>query len=508
MAAPVQAPAKSIRRPYVIACLMGGMFMVAIESTIVATAMPQIVGQLGAFSLYSWVFSAFLMAQAATTMVYGKLADLYGRRIVLTAGIAIFLLGSFLCGVAWSMPSLIAFRLLQGIGAGAIQPVTSTVVGDLYTAEERGAVQGYMSSVWGISAVTGPLVGGLIVEHFHWAWIFWINIPLGLFALAGLWAWFHEKVEHRARPIDYGGAVLFTVAIVALLVAMTEGSANAAWGPVEIGAAALVFFAATGLFLAQEARAPEPMVSLRLWSRRALASTNAVTLIAGMMLIAITSFLPIFVQGVMGRSPIVAGFTLCTMSIGWPLASSISRPFFRALGIHGTARLGATLMVCGALIFTFLHAHSSPVWAGVASFTVGFGMGLVTIACIVLIQGSVEWSQRGSATASNIFARTLGNTVGAAAFGAVLNAGVRGFAADEPGGHGSAIERIHRLLEAAAAQGAAAPDQAALRAALEHGLHLLFLGAVGLTVVLALLALLIPRLSLDEMREVERRHRK
>ncbi len=502
------APAKTTRRPFVIACLMAAMFMVAIESTIVATAMPQIVGQLGAFSLYSWVFSAFLMAQAATTMIYGKLADLYGRRVVLTVGILIFLVGSTLCGFAWSMPSLIAFRLLQGIGAGAIQPVTTTIVGDMYTAEERGSVQGYLSSVWGISAVTGPLAGGLIVEHFHWAWIFWINIPLGLACVAGLMVWLHEHVAHRARPIDYRGAVLFALAIVALLVALTEGSANAAWGPVEIGAAALVFFAATAGFLWQESRTPEPMVSLALWSRRALASTNAVTLIAGMMLIAITSFLPIFVQGVMGRSPIVAGFTLSTMSIGWPLASSISRPFFRALGIHGTARLGAALMVCGALFFTFLGAESSPVWAGVGSFIVGFGMGLVTISCIVLIQGSVPWEQRGSATASNIFARTLGNTVGAAAFGAVLNAGVRGFGAAEPGVHRSAIERIHRLLEAAAAHQMAASDQQALRAALEHGLHLLFVGAVGVTLVMCAMTLLIPHRSLEEMREAERRHRR
>ncbi len=502
------APTKTTRRPFVIACLMSAMFMVAIESTIVATAMPQIVGQLGAFSLYSWVFSAFLMAQAATTMIYGKLADLYGRRVVLTVGILIFLVGSTLCGFAWSMPSLIAFRLLQGIGAGAIQPITTTIVGDMYTAEERGSVQGYLSSVWGISAVTGPLAGGFIVEHFHWAWIFWVNIPLGLACVVGLMIWLHERVEHRARPIDYGGAILFAVAIVALLVALTEGSANAAWGPVEIGAAALVFFAATAAFLWQERRAREPMVSLALWSRPSIASTNAVTLIAGMMLIAITSFLPIFVQGVMGRSPVVAGFTLSTMSIGWPLASSISRPFFRALGIHGAARLGAGLMVCGALFFTFLGAQSSPVWAGVGSFTVGFGMGLVTIACIVLIQGNVPWAERGSATASNIFARTLGNTVGAAAFGAVLNAGVRDFGAAEPGVHHSAIERIHRLLEAAAAHQMAASDQQALRAALEHGLHLLFVGAVGLAIVLGLMSFLIPRRSIEEMRAAEKRNRR
>ncbi|RYD24418.1 MAG: MFS transporter, partial [Lysobacteraceae bacterium] len=177
----------AVRRGFVLAAVMAASFMIAIEATIVSTAMPQIAGQLGDLQYYAWVFSSFLLAQTATTVVFGKLADLYGRRSVLLVGIGIFLLGSVLCGFAWSMPSLIVFRLVQGLGAGAIQPVSITVIGDLYATHERGKVQGWLASVWGISSVIGPLAGGLIIQHLSWAWIFWINVPIGLAAAAGFY---------------------------------------------------------------------------------------------------------------------------------------------------------------------------------------------------------------------------------------------------------------------------------------------------------------------------------
>src|SRR5271169_6689587 len=189
-----QMTARTTHRPLVLASVMAAMFMIAIEATIVSTAMPGIVGRLGGLQLYSWVFSAFLLTQTATTVVFGKLSDLLGRKKVMLSGIAIFLFGSLLCGFAWSMPSMILFRLVQGVGAGAIQPIGMTIVGDLYSAHERGKIQGYLASVWAISAVLGPLVGGLIVQHFSWAWIFWLNLPIGALAAAGFWACLHETL--------------------------------------------------------------------------------------------------------------------------------------------------------------------------------------------------------------------------------------------------------------------------------------------------------------------------
>src|SRR6516165_9662986 len=188
--------ALTTHRPLILAAVMAANFMIAIEATIVSTAMPQIVGQLGGLELYSWVFSAFLLTQTATTVVFGKLADLIGRKTVMQVGIAIFLAGSILCGFAWSLPSLIVFRLVQGVGAGAVLPVAMTIVGDLYKAHERAKIQGWLASVWAISAVVGPLAGGLIIQHLSWAWIFWINLPIGAAAVGGFWAYFHEN---RAR---------------------------------------------------------------------------------------------------------------------------------------------------------------------------------------------------------------------------------------------------------------------------------------------------------------------
>ena len=338
-------------------------FMAAIEATIVATAMPRIVGELGGFAYYSWVFAAFLLAQTTTTVIYGKLADMFGRKPSLILGISLFLFGSLLCGIAWSMPSLILFRLLQGLGAGAIQPITSTVVGDLYKLEERGKAQGLISSVWATSAVVGPLAGGVIVDNLSWAWIFWINIPIGFIAIAGFTMFLKETVEHKKRSIDYLGAALFSIAIISLLILLTETKAEIA----TLLGLGLVCLVSGFLFLHQERRAAEPMISLALWSRRLVASCNLATLVAGMTLIGLTTVLPLYVQGVLGRSPITAGFTLTALVVGWPLAVSLSGRFFLRFGIRNTLRCGGLMFPLGAALLLLLAPQSSPMLAAVGS---------------------------------------------------------------------------------------------------------------------------------------------
>ncbi|MBY3179328.1 MFS transporter [Rhizobium leguminosarum] len=473
--------AQRSNRVLIVATIMLATFMVAIEATIVATAMPRIVGELGGFSYYSWVFSAFLLAQSTTTVIYGKLSDIFGRKPVLIGGILIFLVGSLLCGLARSMMSLVLFRLLQGLGAGAIQPVTMTIIGDLFKLEERGRVQGAMATVWATSAVVGPLAGGIIVDNISWAWIFWINLPIGVISIIAFMIFLKEDVAHKQAKIDYLGSVLFSISIVALLVMLTETDASA-WILLSLFAV----FVVTGLlFLAQEKRAPEPIISIPLWSRRLIATSNAATLLAGMALIGLSTILPLYVQGVLGRSPLVAGFTLTMLVVGWPLAVMLSSRFYKAFGIRRTLRVGSLMFPFGACFLLFLTPDSSPVVAGAGSFFMGFGMGLISLTSLVLVQDSVEWSMRGSATASIIFARSLGNTLGATVLGAILNAGINHYAS------GDAAAGLHEALNQPTGLSALAADPA-IRSVFNAALHWSFWGVVVVAVLTFFATWLIP----------------
>ncbi len=472
--------ALTTHRPLVLAAVMAANFMIAIEATIVSTAMPQIVAQLGGLALYSWVFAAFLLTQTATTVVFGKLSDLKGRKAVILSGIAIFLVGSILCGFAWSMPSLIVFRLIQGVGAGAVQPVAMTIVGDLYSVHERGKIQGWLASVWALSAIIGPLVGGLVIQYWSWAWIFWMNLPIGVLASAGFWLYLHEKRSVARGRIDHVSAGVFTIAIAAVMADLTALSTA---GRAEITIITGVAIAAVVAFVVQERRSPEPMISLELWGRRPIAAVNASSLFAGMVMIGLTTFLPVFVQGVMRKPPLVAGFALSAMVLGWPIGATLSPRIWARVGLRRVLRAGAALIPLGALVFVFLKPDTPPVVAGLGSAVVGFGMGLSSSASIVLIQEIVDWSERGSVTASYLFARTLGSAFGATVFGAVLNAGLM-----RSGMGAVTSDELRRLLE-----GGADASNAALRSALEASLGVTFVSMFAVAVLVALTAALVPK---------------
>lgn len=425
---------KQTHRPLVLAALVVAMFMAAIEATIVATAMPSIVTKLGGLALYSWVFSAFLLMQAVTTPVYGKLSDLFGRKRVFMVGITIFLLGSVLCGLARSMAALVAFRVVQGLGAGAVQPLAVTLIGDLYTLEERGRIQGYVASVWGTSAILGPLAGALIVQHAHWAWIFWLNVPFGLVAVVLAGRYLHEKVERKKPAVDYAGAALLLVFLSALMLVLTQGSR---WGLAEIVPLVALIGIAFLLFVRQERSAPDPIMHLELWEQRMIALANLATLAGGVAMMGVIGFLPVSIQGVLGGSALVAGFALCAMSLGWPMASVVTGRLLLRVGMRRLARVGGSAVFLGSLAVA-LTADRDAVAAGAGSFVMGMGFGVLNTTFIVSIQASVDWAQRGVATASNILMRILGNALGAAVFGGVLNLALRhalgeGGAAASPG---------------------------------------------------------------------------
>jgi MFS family permease len=478
------------RRHLVFACLLLGMFMVAIEATVVATAMPQIVARLGGFSYYAWVFSAFLLAQSATTVMFGKLADLHGRKPVMIAGLVVFLVGSVLAGFSWSMSSLIAFRLIQGLGAGAVQPITITIVADLYTLDERRQTQSYMASVWGVSAVIGPLAGAFIVQHIPWAWVFWINVPPGILAVAGLIVFLHEDVERHDHPIDYPGASLFVVSVTSLLLAISpEAGGGILSHPLVF---ALVFVAAAPLFFWQERRAKEPMVELGLWSQPMIASANAATLAAGVALIGLTAMLPVYIQAVLGRTPIVSGLTLTAMAVAWPIAATCSaRLFLPWLGLRASMRCGALVMVAGGLAFPFINRENGLWLASGGAFLMGWGMGMMTYTSVMILQASVDWKKRGAATASNVFSRLLGNTLGAAVMGAILNFGLRSAHAR------ISPDEVRALMDHRPGVALQLGDPA-LKLALDHALHGVFLAMTVLAVLTALAAFAMPRPQFEE----------
>ena len=475
------------RRGLVFVCLVLAMFMVAIEATVVATAMPQIVARLGGFSYYAWVFSGFLLAQSATTVLFGKLADLYGRKRVLICGLAVFTVGLVLAGFATTMSSLIAFRVLQGLGAGAIQPVTMTLVSDLFTLDERRRTQSYMASVWGVSAVIGPLAGAFIVQHISWAWVFWINAPLGVAAIAGLMAFLHETVEHHDRRVDYLGAVLFSLSVTALLLAIGAPAGRSVLANPLFYAA--VFLVTAPVFVLWERFTSEPMVDFKLWSEPVIAAANAATLAAGVALIGLTACLPIYVQAVLGKSPVVSGLTLTAMAVGWPIASTVSaRLFLPWFGMRWTLRAGAVVTLAGALGFPFVGPANGLWLSSAGAFLMGSGMGMMSYTAVLLLQASVDWSRRGAATASNVFSRLLGNTLGAAVMGAILNLGLR------MAGVRLGSEEVRGLME----HRAGAAVDAGLKAALAGALHWVFLAMTALAVLTLVAAWAMPQPQVEE----------
>jgi EmrB/QacA subfamily drug resistance transporter len=418
------ARAGAQHRGRILAALMATMALSAMDNTIVATAIPQVVRDLGGFSLFSWVFSAYLLTQTVTIPMYGKLADQWGRKPVLVAGTLVFLTFSGMCALSVNMVSLIAFRGLQGIGAGAIMATVNTLAGDLYDLSERGRVQGYLSSVWGISAVIGPTLGGTLAQYASWRWIFVINLPVGAVALTLIGRHLHERVTRAQHRVDVPGALLILAAAGALVFGLLQG--GVAWGwlsppSIAVFAAAAV---ATAAAVVVEGRAAEPIMPPWIWSRRVLAGSGAGALGMGLLVIGPTTFLPTYGQEVLGLGAIEAGAVLASMSIGWPLASSQSGRLFLRIGFRDTAAIGAVVCLLGLLIFA-LVPQPAGAWVAVGStFVLGFGLGLLSVCTVVGAQSTVAWEQRGVVTGAVMFSRYLGQSLGAAICGAVFNAAI------------------------------------------------------------------------------------
>ncbi|RAL25833.1 MDR family MFS transporter [Thermoflavimicrobium daqui] len=403
------------------AALLIATFLSAIEGTIISTAMPTIVKKLGGMELISWVFAVYLLTSAVTTPIFGKLADLFGRKKVFMVGTSLFLLGSILCGLSQSMMQLIWFRALQGIGAGAVVPITFTIIGDIFTFEQRAKVQGLFSSIWGIAGIFGPLVGGFFVDYVSWHWIFFINVPFGLISIWIIGKNLIEKIEKRERKIDYGGAVTFTIGTTALLYALLSGGNEFAWNSTII----YLLFAVAVLFLLIffliQIRHPEPMIPIQLFRYREVLVANLTAFLASGILIGITAYLPLWIQGVLLKGATFSGLILMPMSIGWPIGATIGSRLLIRFGPKPISLMGVFLLTVGTFSLTTISI-STPSWVILfIIFVIGLGFGLSMTTFTIVVQSAVDWNLRGVATSSNTFLRTLGQTLGVALLGTFLN---------------------------------------------------------------------------------------
>ena len=410
---------RSERGPLLLAMMLA-TGLVAIDSTVIATAVQSIVAGIGGFVQFPWLFSVYMLASAVTVPLYAKLADTIGRKPIMLFGIGAFLLGSVLAAAAWSMPSLIAFRAIQGLGAGAVLPMAITMVGDMYTLEERARVQGYMASVWAISAVVGPTLGGVFAQLDLWRGIFLINIPLCLAAGWMIWTRFKEKVERRSHRIDYAGATLFTAALTLLILGVLQGHA---WG--WTSAPTLGVFGAGGVLLVVfafvERSAAEPVLPFTLLGRRLLLSTNVLGFFVGAGLIGLTEFVPTFLSVTTGAAPIIAGLALGALTIGWPIAATLAGRAYLRFGFRSTAIFGGSVLVLGTGALSWSTRYPSILLVAGICFVIGAGFGFSAVTTLVAAQSSVSWEERGVVTGTQMLFRSVGQALGAAVLGAVAN---------------------------------------------------------------------------------------
>jgi EmrB/QacA subfamily drug resistance transporter len=454
-------------------------FLVSLDAAVVSTAMPTVIGQIGGIELYAWVFSAYLLTSTVTVPIYGKFADLYGRKPVFLFSVALFMVGSMLCGQAQSMEQLIVFRLLQGLGAGGVLPINQTLLGDLYPLDERARITGLFSTIWGVSGLLGPAIGGFLTEHVSWRWVFYVNFPLCVLTMLLIWRFLHERLQRRRHSIDYLGAVSLSACVACLLLALQ--SANN-------GRLALVLFVLAGamvpLFIWQERRAAEPLMPLWLFGRRAIGVSTLCGLLVGWALYGQSTFLPPYVQGVMGASPTVSGLILAGSSVGWPIASTIGGRVLLRTGFRLPCVLGGVILTAGFVMLLFMTAESSLLVPLAITCVLGIGFGFYSVGVILAAQSAVGWEHRGVVTSAGQFSRNIGGTIGVSIAGALFTAGVMSVSA-------TAINP-NDLLTPEVRAGLSPEVLATLQAVLTSALHNVYVLFVGVAAVGTLLAAFLP----------------
>jgi EmrB/QacA subfamily drug resistance transporter len=411
------------RRDVLIAfsAMMLATLLAALDQTIVATALPRIASDLHGFADLSWVVTAYLVSSTVTIPLYGKLSDLYGRRRLFVVSISIFVAASMLCAVAQTMGQLVAFRALQGIGAGGLLPLSQAAIADLFSPRERGRYQGFIGAMWATAAVAGPLLGGMLTDQASWRWIFLINLPLGVLALVVVVRTMPVTFQVRRHDIDYAGAAALSIAVTTVLLATSWGGLTYAWDSPEMRAALLIASVALIVFLWLERRAREPLLPLALFRRPVFAVTSSASVIIGALLFAVTIYVPVFVQGVLGQSATRSGVVLIPLSLGWVASAFVSGQLIARTGRYRIFPIvGATLVLAGILVLASIDAQTAGTTVAGALVVMGLGLGVTWPTYVVATQNAVDPADLGVATATLVFFRTMGGSLAVAALGGLL----------------------------------------------------------------------------------------
>lgn len=414
---------RSSRRLLVTLGVLGGSFLAAMEATIVATAMPTVVGQFGGLHHYSWVFSGYMLTSTVTTPVWGRMADVYGRRRPYLVALGLFLIGSVLCGVATSMTQLIVFRALQGIGAGGMLPLGMVILGDMFSLEERARAQALFAGVWGVSSIAGPLIGAVLTESASWRWIFFINLPFGMAAAFLVGRFLQDKLVDDRGSVDYLGAGVLMGAVTALMLALNQtGVPDASLSPAAVQTLYGAAVALGGLFVWLERRTVHPILPLSLLGNRMVASTTASGTLLGIAIFGALAFVPLYVQAALGRSAREAGSVLTPLLLGWVLMSIVTGRMLPRLGFRPFILGGLSFVTLGFLGLATVKPNG-PMWMlHVHLGLMGIGMGMTMLSLLLAVQGSVARERLGVATSLGQFTRSIGGAVGVAVMGAVVAA--------------------------------------------------------------------------------------
>ncbi len=405
----------------VLLAVMLAIFLAAIESTVVALAMPTVVASLGGLRFYSWVFSGYLLTQTVSMPLWGRFSDLYGRRPVYLAGLATFLAGSALSGAAQDMAQLVAFRMIQGLGAGSLMTLGYTIIGEIFGLERRARLQGYISGVWGVASMVGPPVGGLLTDHLSWRWVFYMNLPFGVVAMVLVATALSGELRAARRPaIDWRGTACFTAGMVLVMLALVEAGRTAAWSGARVLAPLAVGAMALAAFVAVERRAAEPIVPLKLFANRIVVAAVLTRSFAAMAMFGALAFVPLFVQAVTGASATRSGAVLAPFVLGWVALSATSARLVLRVGYRGVVMAGAVCLTAAFLLLARWGAELSMFGAMRDVLLAGVGMGLVIVPLLIAVQSAVPRSELGIATSVVQFFMSIGGAVGVSVMGTVM----------------------------------------------------------------------------------------